>query len=62
MSNNYTKTAISYHVKLKLTIQSTENVSYDLIFLFSVYNGQGYFVKLGVIQLMKRDQSRSHLS
>ena len=44
MCNSNTKIAISYHVKLKLTIQSTEIVSCDLISLFSGYNCQGYFV------------------
>ena len=32
MSNKNTGIVISYHVKLKLTIQSTENVSYIPIF------------------------------
>ena len=49
MSNKNTGIVISYHVKLKLTIQSTEIVSCDLISLFSGYNFQGYFVTFCVI-------------
>ena len=44
ISNNNTKIAISYHIKLKMTILATENVSCDYISLFSGYNCQGYFV------------------
>ena len=49
MSNKNTGIVISYHVKLKLTMQSTENVSCDLISLFSGYNCHGYFVTFCVI-------------
>ena len=49
MSNKNTGIVISYHVELKLTMQSTENVSCDLISLFSGYNCHGYFVTFCVI-------------